>query len=66
MENCPESSEEQRTVTVRLSPSDFAILERFRGEMSTDAFFSVLLRMIDSGAVVNKPQWVKESESKPK
>ncbi len=64
MEKSSDAAEEQKTIVVRLVQSDFEILERFRGEMTPEAFISVLLRMIDSGAVVTKPQWVKEAESK--
>jgi hypothetical protein len=64
MENAPKGAEEPRTISLRLCPKDFEILERFRGELSHDAFVSALLRMIDSGAVLTKPDWVKQSESK--
>jgi hypothetical protein len=64
METAPESAGEHRELVLRLSDSDFKILEKFRGELTPDAFVSALLRMIDSGAVVSKPEWVKTEESK--
>jgi hypothetical protein len=62
MENAGESAGEQRTLVIRLCGDDFAILEKFRGDLSPEAFFSALLRMIDSGAVMNKPEWVRQKE----
>ncbi len=59
-----DTSGEHKELVLRLSASDFAILEKFRGELRPDAFISALLRMIDSGAVVNKPEWVKVEETK--
>jgi len=56
--------EQHKAVVIRLSRSDFDILEKFRGELSPDAFVSALLRMIDSGAVMSKPEWVKDREAK--
>ncbi len=64
MESAPEPAGEHREIVLRLSQADFRILEKFRGELSPDAFISALLRMIDSGAVVNKPEWVKSDETK--
>ena len=64
METPREAPGEHREVVLRLSASDFAILEKFRGELTPDAFVSALLRMIDSGAVVSKPDWVKAEETK--
>jgi hypothetical protein len=64
METQRETSGEHKDLVLRLSASDFTILEKFRGELSPDAFISALLRMIDSGAVVNKPDWVKTEETK--
>ena len=63
METSGEAPGEHREVILRLSAADFAILEKFRGELSPDAFISALLRMIDSGAVVSKPGWVKTEET---
>ncbi len=57
-------SEEEKELVLRLSHSDFKILEKFRGELSPDAFISALLRMIDSGAVGNTPGWVKDEKAK--
>ena len=51
-----------RTLSIRLTAQDREILEKYRGELSTDAFFSALLRMIDSGAVLNTPEWVKKKK----
>ena len=59
-----DSPEEPKELLLRLSSSDFKILEKFRGNLGTDAFISVLLRMIDSGAVMNKPEWVRDTEGK--
>lgn len=53
-----------RDITFRLSESDYEILEKFRGDLSPDAFISALLRMIDTGAVVNTPDWLKGTETK--
>ncbi len=64
MEKNREMGQEEKTVVVRLAPSDYEILERFRGDLNPDAFFSVLLRLINSGAVMSKPEWVKEAETK--
>jgi hypothetical protein len=64
METQREVPGEHKEVTLRLSAADFTILEKFRGELTPDAFISALLRMIDSGAVVSKPEWVKTEETK--
>jgi hypothetical protein len=64
MEHKRDSSPEVRQLELRLSASDFAILEKFRGDLSPDAFISALLRMIDSGAVMNTPAWVKPKKEK--
>jgi len=64
MEHKRDQPDEARKLELRLSPSDFAILEKFRGDLSPDAFLSALLRMIDSGAVINTPDWVKAREQK--
>jgi len=37
-------------------------MEKYRGELSIDAFLSALLRMIDSGAVLDTPEWVKKKK----
>jgi len=63
MEKPPETSE-PKDLVLRLSACDFEILEKFRGDLTPDAFISALLRMIDSGAVMNKPEWVKVEETK--
>ena len=64
MEIPPETAGEHKDVVLKLSARDFNILEKFRGELTPDAFISALLRMIDSGAVMNKPEWVKIEEKK--
>jgi hypothetical protein len=64
METARGSEGELRDIAVRLSHGDFQILEKFRGDLSPDAFFSALLRMIDSGAVMPTPEWVRETETK--
>ena len=64
MERAPDSDGDKKKLVLQLSELDFAILEKFRGELSPEAFISALLRMIDSGAVVNKPEWVKDKETK--
>jgi len=48
--------DKKKVVTLRLSTRDLAILDRFRGELSREAFITVLLRMIDSGAVSRPPE----------
>jgi hypothetical protein len=53
-----------KDIVVRLSSSDHAILEKFRGDLSADAFLSAVLRMIESGAVRAKPDWVRDEEAK--
>ncbi len=63
MENASDSAPDQKTIVLRLSGNDFEILEKFRGDLSPEAFFSALLRMIDSGAVMNKPEWVRQGET---
>jgi hypothetical protein len=62
MEHKEDPATEVRELQLRLSASDFAILEKFRGELSPEAFISALLRMIDSGAVMNTPAWVRTKE----
>jgi len=51
-----------RTISIRLTAQDRAIMEKYRGELSIDAFLSALLRMIDSGAVLDTPEWVKKKK----
>ena len=64
MQTSPDSHEEPKELLLKLSSSDFKILEKLRGNLGPDAFISVLLRMIDSGAVMNKPEWVRNTEAK--
>lgn len=64
MEKSQASEPRSRAFTVQLSESDCEILEKFRGDLSPDAFFSALLRMIDSGAVANTPDWLKGKDTK--
>jgi hypothetical protein len=64
MESARPFDEEHKVVSLRLTGNDFQILEKFRGELSHDAFISALLRMIDSSAVMTKPEWVKIEEAK--
>jgi hypothetical protein len=64
METVTNAANQHEDLVLRLSQADFKILDKFRGELSPDAFISALLRMIDSGAVVNKPEWVKAEETK--
>ena len=55
-----------RVIEVHLTASDFEILEKYRGQLTTDAFLSMLLRLIDSGAVSCTPRWVeKKGEGEP-
>ncbi len=54
-----ETPARERTLTLHLTEEDYAILEKFRGELSHDSFVSALLRMLDSGAVKDTPEWVK-------
>jgi hypothetical protein len=51
-----------KTIALHLSESDHEILEKFRGDLTADAFISALLRMIDSGVVRNTPDWVKGAD----
>jgi hypothetical protein len=46
--------------TVRLADGDAKILDRFRGDLSREAFISILLRMVDSGAVSRPPDGLKD------
>jgi hypothetical protein len=62
MEKPMDADAQTNSLTLQLSKSDFAILEKFRGDLSPDAFISALLRMIDSGAVASTPDWVKEKD----
>jgi hypothetical protein len=64
MEHKRDSSPEVTELMLHLSASDYAILEKFRGDLTPEAFISALLRMIDSGAVMNTPPWVKPKEDK--
>jgi hypothetical protein len=50
------------SLTVTLLKQDVDIIERYRGELSVDAFLTVVLRMIDSGAVRPLPKCEEESE----
>ncbi len=43
---------------VHLSQHDYKILDKYRGTLSYDAFISMLLRVIDSGAVSSTPMWL--------
>jgi hypothetical protein len=47
-----------RVIEVHLTANDFEILEKYRGQLTTDAFLSTLLRLIDSDAVSCTPRWV--------
>ncbi len=51
------------TLLVRLNPGDIEILDKYRGDLTRDAFMAVLLRMIDSGAVSQTPNQVKKRAS---
>jgi hypothetical protein len=62
MEALTEAEGGHRELVLRLSPADFLILEKFRGDLTPDAFISALLRMIDSGAVVPTPDWAKRKD----
>jgi hypothetical protein len=64
MEKLGDSEPRLRALTVRLSESDYEILERFRGDLSPDAFMSALLRMIDTSAVVTTPDRLKGKDAK--
>jgi hypothetical protein len=44
-------------IDIDLCPSDFDRLNKYRGDLSNSAFISLLLRMIDSGAVSSSPDW---------
>jgi len=49
--------------TVHLVAEDLQILDKFRGDLSREAFISVLLRMVDSGAVSTTPDELKDKQS---
>jgi hypothetical protein len=46
-------------VVVPLLPEDAAMLDKWRGELSREAFLLALLRMCTSGAVSNPPDWTR-------
>jgi hypothetical protein len=48
MEKPTPSIPDRRTIHVCLSAEAFEILEKFRGGLSVDEFFSALLRLVDS------------------
>jgi hypothetical protein len=48
-------------IEVLLEDADFKILERLRGDLTTNVFLMVLLRMLDSGAVSAPPPCQEES-----
>ncbi len=49
------SEEPRKTIIVHLLQKDFDVLEKYRGDLSVDTFFELLLRMIDSGAIQALP-----------
>jgi hypothetical protein len=49
-----------KTLVIHLNTIDFEIFEKYRGDLTPDAFMSALLRMIDTGAVRDKPSWIEE------
>lgn len=51
-----------RTLEIHLTTGDFQILEKYRGELTPDAFIASLLRMIDGGTVSGTPGWVKKNK----
>jgi hypothetical protein len=42
-------------LVLRLTSTDLAILNHFRGELPPSDFISLLLRIIDSGRVITNP-----------
>jgi hypothetical protein len=57
MGNDPENTDKK--IELRLSKADSMILEKFRGDLSPEDFFKVVLRMLDSGAVSEIPPWIR-------
>jgi len=53
-----------KIIKIRLSADDLQIVEKFRGQLSPEAFILALLRMIDSGVVSSTPDWVKSTTTK--
>jgi len=49
------SNQEFKVLTLTLAEDDLSILDKFRGELTRDAFIAVLLRIIETGAVSQTP-----------
>jgi hypothetical protein len=64
MAGVPSSASGTKSITIRLPAEEFEILEKYRGDLRMDAFFSALLRMIDSGAIRSTPDWIKKKKDK--
>ena len=62
MEEPSAPGSDAKTISIRLATKDVEILDKYRGELSVDAFLSALLRMIDSGVVLNTPEWVQRKK----
>jgi hypothetical protein len=61
----PSKSEAMKSIVIHLDPVDFQIFEKYRGDLSPDAFMSALLRMIDTGAVRDTPGWIQPKSVQP-
>jgi hypothetical protein len=63
MEGNRDLNAENRTLQICLKEDDLQILDKYRGELTRDAFLSALLQMVESGAVSKTPDWVQKKES---
>jgi hypothetical protein len=51
---------------VWLEPNEVEILQKYRGDLSPEAFITVLIRILDSGAVSDIPDWVRQASGPKK
>lgn len=49
-----------------LEPAEVEILNKYRSDLSADAFMTVLIRILDSGAVSDIPNWVRAAKDAKK
>ena len=54
------------TLVVQLLPDAVKVMDQMRGELTRDAFLSVVLRMMESGAVSSPPKMAKAAKPKKK
>jgi len=46
---------------ILLDPSEVETLHKYRGDLSPEAFIAVLIRILESGAVSNIPDWARKA-----